>query len=229
VVKERKRALHSSPKPAQDLIFFSLAEFGCLRLPDELFSGSSIMPQKKNPCMLELLRAETASVCADGARIKEIIRALEVSDADWSRLVMTMGAAVQASPAEISPEASLPEPASIALFQQLLLEIRLRLKDYLAVDEIEKMADSAAVIVKEQKEITERTIAKLEAEGICRKHIVTEVAPLKTFYPTEDYHQDFIRHNPRHPYIVYWDAPLKRGAYRPTSAASSAILGQANR
>jgi argininosuccinate lyase len=63
-------------KLAQDLILFSLREFGYFRLPDELFSGSSIMPQKKNPCMLELLRAKTAAVCAAGARVKEIIRAL---------------------------------------------------------------------------------------------------------------------------------------------------------
>jgi peptide-methionine (S)-S-oxide reductase len=59
----------------------------------------------------------------------------------------------------------------------------------------------------EQKEITESTIAKLEAEGVYRKPIVTEVAPLKAFYPAEDYHQDFMRLNPRHPYIVYWDVP----------------------
>jgi argininosuccinate lyase len=63
-------------KLAQDLILFSLPEFGYFHLPDELFSGSSIMPQKKNPCMLELLRAKTATVASCSARVKEIIRAL---------------------------------------------------------------------------------------------------------------------------------------------------------
>lgn len=59
----------------------------------------------------------------------------------------------------------------------------------------------------EQKMMTEDAIAKLEAEGVYRKSIVTEVAPLDAFYPAEDYHQDFMRLNPRHPYIVYWDVP----------------------
>jgi peptide-methionine (S)-S-oxide reductase len=59
----------------------------------------------------------------------------------------------------------------------------------------------------EQKRITERTIEKLNAEDTYGKVIVTEVVPLEEFYPAEDYHQDFMRLNPRHPYIVYWDLP----------------------
>jgi argininosuccinate lyase len=63
-------------KLAQDLILFSLPEFGYFRLPDELFAGSSIMPQKKNPCMLELLRAKAATISSCSAQVKSIIRAL---------------------------------------------------------------------------------------------------------------------------------------------------------
>jgi argininosuccinate lyase len=63
-------------KMAQDLILFSLPEFGYFRLPEQLFAGSSIMPQKKNPCMLELLRAKAATVGSCAARVKSIIRAL---------------------------------------------------------------------------------------------------------------------------------------------------------
>ncbi len=37
--------------------------------------------------------------------------------------------------------------------------------------------------------------------------IVTQITPLKAFYPAEAYHQDFARLNPNHPYISYWDAP----------------------
>ena len=43
---------------ASDLILFSMAEFGYVELPDEFCTGSSIMPQKKNPDLLELLRAK---------------------------------------------------------------------------------------------------------------------------------------------------------------------------
>lgn len=37
--------------------------------------------------------------------------------------------------------------------------------------------------------------------------IVTTLEPLAAFYPAEDYHQDFMRLNPNHPYIVAWDKP----------------------
>jgi len=63
-------------KLAQDLILFSLPEFGYFRLPDELFAGSSIMPQKKNPCMLELMRAKAATLSSCSIQVKSIIRAL---------------------------------------------------------------------------------------------------------------------------------------------------------
>jgi argininosuccinate lyase len=63
-------------KLAQDLILFSLPELGYFHLPDELLAGSSIMPQKKNPCMLELLRAKAATVSSCCAQVKSIIRAL---------------------------------------------------------------------------------------------------------------------------------------------------------
>lgn len=41
---------------ASDLIQFSMSEFGYFSLPEEFCTGSSIMPQKKNPDVLELLR-----------------------------------------------------------------------------------------------------------------------------------------------------------------------------
>ena len=44
-------------KIASDLILFSMPTFGFITLPDELCTGSSIMPQKKNPDVLEILRA----------------------------------------------------------------------------------------------------------------------------------------------------------------------------
>jgi peptide-methionine (S)-S-oxide reductase len=37
--------------------------------------------------------------------------------------------------------------------------------------------------------------------------IVTRIEPLKGFYPAEDYHQDFLIHNPTYPYIVRNDLP----------------------
>jgi argininosuccinate lyase len=61
---------------AADLILWSLPEFGYFRLPRELCSGSSIMPQKRNPCGLELVRAKAASVYSQLFAVLEIARAL---------------------------------------------------------------------------------------------------------------------------------------------------------
>jgi argininosuccinate lyase len=61
---------------AQDLILFSLPEFGYFRLPAELCTGSSIMPQKKNPDALELTRAKSATLSAWATQVKNILRNL---------------------------------------------------------------------------------------------------------------------------------------------------------
>jgi argininosuccinate lyase len=47
-------------KCASDLILFSTEEFGFVKLPLQFTTGSSIMPQKRNPDVLELLRAHAS-------------------------------------------------------------------------------------------------------------------------------------------------------------------------
>jgi argininosuccinate lyase len=47
---------------AEDLILWSTPEFGFVELPDELCTSSSIMPQKKNPDMIELVRGKAGTV-----------------------------------------------------------------------------------------------------------------------------------------------------------------------
>jgi argininosuccinate lyase len=47
---------------AEDLILYSTGEFGFVQMPDELSTGSSIMPQKKNPDLCELTRGKTGRV-----------------------------------------------------------------------------------------------------------------------------------------------------------------------
>ncbi|GAB6091378.1 argininosuccinate lyase [Spirochaeta dissipatitropha] len=63
-------------KIAQDLMMFSLPEFGYFSLPAELCTGSSIMPQKKNPDGLELLRAKAGVVSGYSQQVMNIIRSL---------------------------------------------------------------------------------------------------------------------------------------------------------
>jgi argininosuccinate lyase len=54
-------AVHAG-RMAEDLIIYSSQEFGWLKLPDSFCTGSSIMPQKKNPDVLELVRGKTGQV-----------------------------------------------------------------------------------------------------------------------------------------------------------------------
>ena len=56
---------HEMAKLSPDVILFSAEEFGCLRLPADLATGSSIMPQKRNPDLFELTRARSALVEGD--------------------------------------------------------------------------------------------------------------------------------------------------------------------
>jgi peptide-methionine (S)-S-oxide reductase len=54
----------------------------------------------------------------------------------------------------------------------------------------------------EQKRIAEAYIQQLHEAKVFSKPIVTEVTQLKGFYLAEEYHQDFVRRNPTHPYVV---------------------------
>jgi argininosuccinate lyase len=63
-------------RAASDLIFFSLPEIGYVSLPAELCTGSSIMPQKQNPDVLELVRAKCAGLGALSQRVKAVMRSL---------------------------------------------------------------------------------------------------------------------------------------------------------
>lgn len=59
-----------------DIIIFSAPEFGYLALPQKFCPGSSLMPQKRNPCPLELLRAKSATLQGYLFQTLEIIRCL---------------------------------------------------------------------------------------------------------------------------------------------------------
>jgi argininosuccinate lyase len=56
---------HAASRAASDVILFSAEEFGFLVLPADLATGSSIMPQKRNPDLFELTRARAAMLDGD--------------------------------------------------------------------------------------------------------------------------------------------------------------------
>ena len=59
----------------------------------------------------------------------------------------------------------------------------------------------------EQRATAERAIQELDAAGVWDDPIVTEVTPLSEFYPAEDYHHEYYRHNSGQPYCRMVIAP----------------------
>ncbi len=59
----------------------------------------------------------------------------------------------------------------------------------------------------DQKRIAEAYIAQLNSAAVYSRPIVTTVVPFEAFYPAENYHQDYLKNNPRNPYIVANDLP----------------------
>jgi argininosuccinate lyase len=62
-----------------ELVLWSSSEFGFCELPDSWSSGSSIMPQKKNPDAAELLRAKAPRVVAHLAALHGVMHALPLT------------------------------------------------------------------------------------------------------------------------------------------------------
>lgn len=60
-------------KLATDLMLFNMQEFGFVSLPKEFCTGSSIMPQKKNPDVLELVRAKYHVILGEEFKVKSMI------------------------------------------------------------------------------------------------------------------------------------------------------------
>jgi argininosuccinate lyase len=64
---------------AEDLIIFSTEEFAFVSLPDTLCTGSSLMPHKKNPDSLELVRGKTSRVIGDLFSIFSLLKGLPLT------------------------------------------------------------------------------------------------------------------------------------------------------
>jgi len=64
---------------AEDLIFYTTSEAGLIELSDSVTSGSSLMPQKKNPDALELIRGKTGRQIANVVNILTILKGLPLA------------------------------------------------------------------------------------------------------------------------------------------------------
>ncbi|WP_301923171.1 peptide-methionine (S)-S-oxide reductase MsrA [Ferruginibacter sp.] len=74
-----------------------------------------------------------------------------------------------------------------------------------------------------EKQVIEAAIKKLTDAKVYSNKIVTQVVPLTKFYPAEDYHQEYISHNPDNPYVanvsipdfLHFKASFKEGNFKP--------------
>ncbi len=71
-------AVHLS-RMSEELILWTSTEFGFAELPDEFSTGSSMMPQKKNPDLLELIRGKTGRIIGDLVALLTILKGLPLA------------------------------------------------------------------------------------------------------------------------------------------------------
>jgi argininosuccinate lyase/amino-acid N-acetyltransferase len=71
-------ALHLS-RLAEDLIIYSSGEFAFVEMSDKWSSGSSLMPQKKNPDALELIRAKTGRIVGAQSTLNMVLKGLPLA------------------------------------------------------------------------------------------------------------------------------------------------------
>ena len=64
---------------SEEFILWSSSEFGFIELPDSFATGSSIMPQKKNPDVPELVRGKTGRVFGDLVSLLTMMKSLPLS------------------------------------------------------------------------------------------------------------------------------------------------------
>ncbi len=76
VLAAASQVMLSLSRLAEDMVLFMMPEFGYFKLPAEYCTGSSIMPQKQNPDVFELIRARTAKVLACTNSITGILKGL---------------------------------------------------------------------------------------------------------------------------------------------------------
>ncbi len=70
--------VHTS-RLAEDLILYSSAEFGFVTLADAYSTGSSLMPQKKNPDSMELLRGKSGRLIGDLVTVLTVLKGLSMT------------------------------------------------------------------------------------------------------------------------------------------------------
>jgi len=76
ILSALSQAMLTLSRLSEDIVIYSMPEFGYFRLPPAFCTGSSIMPQKFNPDVLELIRARAVRVASDAQAVAAVVRGL---------------------------------------------------------------------------------------------------------------------------------------------------------
>ncbi len=148
---------------AETLILFSTGEFGLVRLDDSYCTGSSMMPQKRNPDPLEVTKAKAAAVHGYLQALIAIGRSLFVGynrDTQWTKyLVMDLIDECAAAPkvmAEILASMEIDARRAAELCQKGFIS---------SPDLVERMVAEWKIPFRQAKKAVERAVRYSEAEG----------------------------------------------------------------
>jgi argininosuccinate lyase len=148
---------------AQALILLSTGEFGMFRLDDAYCSGSSMMPQKRNPDPLEVIKAKTAVAQGLLASLLAIGKALFLGynrDTQWTKyLIMDLIDECFSAPRVISEII-----ASLRINQKEMAAL-CRKRFIAAPDLLERIVQEWGVPFRKAKVAMEKAVKYSEAEG----------------------------------------------------------------
>ena len=147
---------------SEDLIIYSTAEFGFVKLADAYSTGSSLMPQKKNPDSLELLRGKSGRVFGTMAGLMMSVKGLPSTynkdlQESWETMldgVKTTSDSIQIATGVLSTLTIFPEKMKAALSPDMLAT---DLADYLV---------RKGVPFRETHHISGRVVALAEQESV---------------------------------------------------------------
>lgn len=158
---------------AQDLVILSLPRIGIVRLADRHTTGSSIMPQKRNPDFAEVTRAKAVLVQQYLGALYGIARGLVSGynrDTQWTKyIIMDIFAEAEGAPEVFS-----------AVFQGLSID-RERAMDCVrhdfvdAVDVADRLARELALPFREAYKIVSRAVRECETHGHLRADVLQRI------------------------------------------------------
>ena len=148
---------------AQTLILFSTGEFGLVRLDDAYSTGSSMMPQKRNPDPLEVMKAKASIAQGFLSSLLSIGKALFLGynrDTQWTKyLIMDLVDECLSAPALMG------EIVSSLKVNRKEMAARTR-KGFIAAPElVEQMVQEGKISFRQAKGAVEKAIRYAEKEG----------------------------------------------------------------